>query len=213
VSLRAAVIGGPGGPAAQVAAGLRESGVDAVVLPAEGRAELAKRLIDAGRPQLVIWAPAPGRAATPTTLTDYDEAGWDAVAAQPIRDAIATFQAAADVLDGAGTIVAVLPTLSSRGSAGLTGWSTAAEGVRSLVKVAAREYGPRQITVNAVTLPAAALAGTEGSLDRPGLPAATLAAPTDAGEAAGILAALAAPPWTSVTGATIALDGGVWMPA
>ena len=106
-----------------------------------------------------------------------------------------------------------MPTLSSRGSAGLTGWSTAAEGVRSLVKVAAREFGTRRITVNAVALPAAALAGAEGSLDRPGLPAATLPAPTDAGEAAGIIAALASPPWTAVTGATIAVDGGVWMPA
>jgi NAD(P)-dependent dehydrogenase (short-subunit alcohol dehydrogenase family) len=146
-------------------------------------------------------------------LTDYDEAGWDTVAAQPIRDAIACLQAAGDAFEAGGTIVTVLPTLSSRGSAGLTGWSTAAEGVRSLVKVAAREYGPRQITVNAVAIPASSLAGAEGSLDRPGLPAATLPAPADAGEASAIIAALASPPWTSVTGATIAVDGGVWMPA
>ncbi len=213
MSLTAAVIGGPGGPAGQVASGLREGGADVVVLEPGARAELAAQLIEAGRPRLVVWAPTPGSAASPTLLTDYDATGWDTVAAQPIRDAIATFQAAGDAFDEGGTIVALVPTLSSRGSAGLTGWSTAAEGVRSLVKVAAREYGPRQITVNAVALPAAALAGTEGSLDRPGLPAATLPAPAHAGDASAIIAALASAPWTAVTGATIAVDGGVWMPA
>jgi NAD(P)-dependent dehydrogenase (short-subunit alcohol dehydrogenase family) len=217
MSLRAAVIGGPDGPAAHVAQGLRDAGADVVVLAPDGRSQLAAQLIAAGRPRLVVWAPTPGAAATPTPLTDYDEAGWDTVAAQPIRDAIACLQAAGDAFDGSGasgTIVALLPTLSSRGSSGLTGWSTAAEGVRSLVKVAAREYGPRRITVNAVALPAASLAGAEGSLDRPGLPAATLPAPSDAGgDVAAIIAALASPPWTSVTGATIAVDGGVWMPA
>jgi NAD(P)-dependent dehydrogenase (short-subunit alcohol dehydrogenase family) len=213
-ALSAAVIGGPGGPADQVAEGLRAAGTDVVILPPASRSELAAQLISAGRPQLVVWAPSPGKAATPTPVLDYDEAGWDAVAAQPIRDAIACVQAAGDALDGSGAIVTVLPTLSSRGSAGLTAWSTAAEGVRSLVKVAARELGARGITVNAVALPANVLAGTDTSLDRPGLPAATLPVPTSAGgDPAAIIAALAAPPWTSVTGATIAVDGGVWMPA
>jgi 3-oxoacyl-[acyl-carrier protein] reductase len=147
-------------------------------------------------------------------VLDYDESGWDSVAAQPIRDAIACVQAAADTFESGGAIVTVLPTLSSRGSAGFTAWSTAAEGVRSLVKVAARELGPRGITVNAVALPANVLAGTEESLDRPGLPATTIPVPTTSGgDVSALIAALASPPWTSVTGATIAVDGGVWMPA
>jgi 3-oxoacyl-[acyl-carrier protein] reductase len=213
-ALTVAVLGGPDGPAAQIADALREAGADVVVLAPAGREELARRLIEAGRPQLVVWAPSPGAAATKAPLLDYDEAGWDAVAAQPIRDAIACVQAAADSFEGGGAIVTLLPTLSSRGSAGLTGWSTAAEGVRSLVKVAAREYGPLGITINAVALPASALAGTDDSLDRPGLPAPSLTVPADAGgDVASIIAALASPPWRSVTGATIAVDGGVWMPA
>ncbi len=212
--LTAAVIGGPDGPAGQVAQGLRDAGAEVVVLPPAARAELAEQLIGAGRPRLVVWAPSPGGAASPTPLLDYDESGWDAVAAQPIRDAIACVQAAGDAFDGGGAIVTVLPTLSSRGSAGLTGWSTAAEGVRSLVKVAAREFGPRGITVNAVALPANVLAASEASLDRPGLPAPSLPVPASAGgDVSAIVAALASPPWTSVTGATIAVDGGVWMPA
>src|SRR5689334_3237125 len=127
-ALTVAVLGGPDGPAAQIADALREAGADVVVLAMAGREELTRRLIEAGRPQLVVWAPSPGSAATPTPVLDYDEAGWDAVAAQPIRDAIACVQAAADSFGDGGAIVTVLPTLSSRGSAGLTGWSTAAEG-------------------------------------------------------------------------------------
>ena len=109
--------------------------------------------------------------------------------------------------------MAVIPTFAMAGSAGYSAWTTAAEGLRSLVKVAARDLGKQGISVNAVALPAQVLAGTSASLNRPGLPAAVFTPPTDASEAAGIIAALAAPPWTAVTGATIALDGGVWMPA
>jgi 3-oxoacyl-[acyl-carrier protein] reductase len=212
--LTAAVIGSTDGPAGEVAQGLRDAGAEVVVLPPTTRAELAEQLVSAGRPRLVVFAPSPGTAANPTPVLDYDEAGWDAVAAQPIREAIACVQAAADTFERGGAIVTVLPTLSSRGSAGMTGWSTAAEGVRSLVKVAARELGPRAITVNAVALPANVLAGTEASLDRPGLPATTIPVPTTSGgDVSALIAALASPPWTSVTGATIAVDGGVWMPA
>ena len=89
VSLTAAVIGGPDGPAAQVAAGLRKGGADVVVLAPGGRAELAAQLVASGRPRLVVFAPDPGPAASPTPITEYDAPGWDAVAAQPIRDAIA----------------------------------------------------------------------------------------------------------------------------
>jgi 3-oxoacyl-[acyl-carrier protein] reductase len=211
-ALTAVVVGGHGA-AVQIAEGLVAGGAAAVVLSPGGRRELAKQLIAIG-PRLVVWAPDPGAAATPTPVLDYDESGWDSVAAQPIRDAIACVQAAADTFESGGAIVTVLPTLSSRGSAGFTAWSTAAEGVRSLVKVAARELGPRGITVNAVALPANVLAGTEESLDRPGLPATTIPVPTTSGgDVSALIAALASPPWTSVTGATIAVDGGVWMPA
>ena len=209
-ALAAVVVGGPGGPAGEVAAGLREQGATVTELAPAPRAELAEAMRELGV-HLVVCALSPGDAASPTPLTEQDEASWDTRACQPLRDAVACFQAAGDVLTGAGTIVAVLPTLAMQGSSGFTAWSTAAEGLRSLVKVAAREYGARNITVNAVALPAALLAGSATSLDRPGLPAAKLAVPTTS--PAEIIAALAAPPWTAVTGATIAVDGGVWMPA
>ena len=211
MTLQVAVIGGPG-PASEVAAGLSALDCTVALLPAGSRAELAAGFA-AGQPQLVVWAPAPGAAAAPSSLLDHDETQWDSQAAEPLRQAIACFQAAGESLAPGAAIVAVLPTLAMSGSSGFTAWTTASEGLRSLVKVAAREFGRKGISVNAVALPAQALAGATQSLNRPGLPAAVFRPPSDAGDAAQLIAALAAPPWTSVTGATIACDGGVWMPA
>jgi NAD(P)-dependent dehydrogenase (short-subunit alcohol dehydrogenase family) len=209
-----AIVGGPGGPAGDVAQGLRSLGATVTELPAGTRAELAAGLRAAGPVKLVVWAPAPGAAASPSPLVDHDEAAWDAEAAEPLRQAVACFQAAQDVMaEEGGALVAVIPTFAMAGSAGFTAWTTAAEGLRSLVKVAARDLGKQNISVNAIALPAQALAGSAQSLNRPGLPAPVFTPPADAGEAAGIIAALAAPPWRAVTGATIALDGGVWAPA
>lgn len=214
MELVAAVVGGPGGPAGDVAQGLRSLGATVTELPATTRVALADGLRAAGRLKLVVWAPAPGAAATPSPLAEHDEAGWDAQAAEPLRQAVACFQAAQDVMaDEGGALVAVIPTFAMAGSAGFTAWTTAAEGLRSLVKVAARDLGKHDISVNAIALPAQALAGSDESLNRPGLPAAVFTPPADASEAAGIIAALAAPPWRVVTGATIAVDGGVWAPA
>ena len=212
MSLSVAVVGGPEGPASQIAAGLRRLGAHVVELAPMGRADLTGALSAIGGLELVVWSPAPGASGIPTPLLEQDEAQWDAGASQPLRDAVACFQAADQVLS-TGAIVAILPTIAMNGSAGLTAWSTASEGLRSLVKVASREFSKRGITVNALALPAAVLAGSPESLNRPGLPAATLPVPQDAGDVAGLLAALAAPPWTSVTGMTISVDGGVWVPA
>ncbi len=209
-----AVVGGPGGPAAALAEGLRDLGTAVVELPAvTDRQDLRRRFRAAAPLNQVIWVPDPGASAIPTPLLNQDELTWDAFAAAPLRAAVTCFQAALEGLTGGGSIVALLPTIAMQGAAGLTAWATAAEGLRSLVKVAAREYGKRGLTVNAVAMPAAALAGVTESLNRPGLPVPQLDPPASAADAAGIVLALAGPPWTGVNGATIALDGGVWMPA
>ncbi len=214
MEIAAAVVGGPGGPAGDVAEGLRALGAAVAEISAGTRADVADSLRAAAPLNLVVWAPAPGAAAVRSSLVDHDEAAWDTQAAEPLRQAIACFQAAQDVLGTAGgALVAVLPTFAMAGSAGFTAWTTAAEGLRSLVKVAARDLGRQGISVNAVALPAQAIAASEESLNRPGLPAAVFTPPADAGAAAGLIAALASPPWRAVTGATIALDGGVWAPA
>ena len=85
--------------------------------------------------------------------------------------------------------------------------ATAAEGMRSLAKSAARQWGERGITVNCVAPPLGLLgADTPAAVDRPALGRA----PTveDLAHAIAVLASDAA---RSITGATIPVDGGVVM--
>jgi 3-oxoacyl-[acyl-carrier protein] reductase len=55
-----------------------------------------------------------------------------------------------------GAIVVVLPSIALTGGPGLAPFAAAAEGIRLLMKSAARQWGAHGIRVNAVALPIAA---------------------------------------------------------
>ncbi|MBS1882819.1 MAG: SDR family oxidoreductase [Actinobacteria bacterium] len=87
-------------------------------------------------------------------LVDTDEDGWDADAEAPIREALYVMQGAHAAFDGGGgSIVAVLPMIAITGAAGLVPFAAAAEGIRQLVKSAARDWGDEGVRVNCVALP------------------------------------------------------------
>ena len=94
------------------------------------------------RCELVVWAPAPGAAAIPSRLLDHDEAAMG-------RRGRSAAAAGRCLFPGGGRIACLgrgpasrsIPHHRHERIAGLTAWSTASEGVRSLVKVAAREFG------------------------------------------------------------------------
>lgn len=120
-----------------------------------------------------------------------------------------------------GSFVVLVPTLALVGASGFAPWAMVAEGQRSLAKAAARAWGHERITVHCVAVPGALLTSSmrgDGSMggdaapDRPGQPARALGqAPGLGGEVASVVASLVSGSWTGVTGATIAVDGGVWM--
>jgi NAD(P)-dependent dehydrogenase (short-subunit alcohol dehydrogenase family) len=156
----------------------------------------------------------------------------------PLRRTVACFQGAHRRLRlRGGSLVLIVPTLSLVGSSGFVPWATVAEGQRSLAKAAARAWGGEGITVNCLAVPGALLTPSIGGQepvgeaapggdeapvgrdeppgsapDRPGQPAAALGAPPDLrGGVAPVVASLVGGGWTGVTGATIAVDGGIWM--
>jgi NAD(P)-dependent dehydrogenase (short-subunit alcohol dehydrogenase family) len=131
----------------------------------------------------------------------------------PLQKTMACFQASHRRLGAhGGSLVLVLPTLALVGAAGLVPWATVAEGQRSLAKAAARAWGGQGIKVNTVAVPAGLLAPWAEGLDRPGQPPASLeGAPSLDGQVAAVVASLVSESWAGVTGATVAVDGGVWM--
>jgi NAD(P)-dependent dehydrogenase (short-subunit alcohol dehydrogenase family) len=99
------------------------------------------------------------------------------------------------------------------GAAGLVAYTAAVEGQRLLAKSAARQWGSHGITVNCVA-PAPSLGAVDETAGRSHLPLtpAPLGGPGDAETDLGpVVVFLASDAGHFVTGATIALDGGVWM--
>jgi 3-oxoacyl-[acyl-carrier protein] reductase len=169
------------------------------------------QLIDGpeGPVDAVIFSPWNPANATPCPLTDLTDDEFGAAWQHTMDAATATCVAARErMLGHGGTIVLTAPTIGQSGANQYAHWSAAAEGVRVLAKSAARQWGSEGITVNAIaispTLALAdpALAGTT-SLAAPALP-------TSAADTAAFIVAFCGLP-LSVTGQTIASDGGVWM--
>jgi 3-oxoacyl-[acyl-carrier protein] reductase len=127
------------------------------------------------------------------------EDDWDSRCDEPLRWALDAAQAARDHLlgVGGGRLVFVVPSFGLTGATGLVAEATAAEGVRSLAKSAARQWGAEGITVACV---ARRVAGPEVAL--PSLP------PPTAAEVADAVAVLLDPRSRAITGATVVVDGG-----
>jgi 3-oxoacyl-[acyl-carrier protein] reductase len=165
----------------------------------------------------VVLATAGTAATQAGELADIDAEQWRARVELPLRRTLACFQGVHRRLrSGGGALIVLVPTLGLVGASGYVPWAAVAEGQRSMAKSAARVWGADKITVNCVAVPGALLrsppTGSGTDPDRPGQPAPALDASADLRSAvAPVVASLASGPWTGVTGATIAVDGGVWM--
>jgi 3-oxoacyl-[acyl-carrier protein] reductase len=177
---------------------------------------IAKAADQIGEVRGVVDIAQPGVAARSTPLSEVDEGGWDERVTQPLANALHRLQGSYRALrTSGGRIVVVLPTLSMSGAAGMVPWTTVSEGQRALAKVAARAWGAENITLNCLGVPADFLVSDPSHaipLDRPGLPDASLGLlPDPRADVAKALAALLGDGLPFVTGATLAVDGGVWM--
>ncbi|HVC68859.1 MAG TPA: SDR family oxidoreductase [Acidimicrobiales bacterium] len=168
-----------------------------------------------------VTAPAPGE------LAALDADQWEEGVEAPLQRTLACFQGSYRRLRGrGGCLVVLVPTMALVGAAGGAPWAAVAEAQRAMAKSAGRSWGHEGITVNCLAVPASLLAaapsaedtatsgGSGGGtgLDRPGLPPPSLErSPTMDTEVAPVVASLAARAWAGVTGATIAVDGGIWM--
>jgi NAD(P)-dependent dehydrogenase (short-subunit alcohol dehydrogenase family) len=219
------VVGGDSGAGAELARGLEDLGASVATLGAdtwEGRDEV-RGVLDQARRRLsgldgVVIASVGPASAVRALLADVDAGTWTERVERPLHRTLACFQAAFGCLGATGgSVVVLVPTLSLTGAAGFVPWAAVTEGQRALAKAAARAWGTSAVTVNCVAVPAELLVTETRDrevatpFERAGLPVTALERPDMRADVAPVVHALLSAAWRPVTGATVAVDGGVWM--
>lgn len=149
-------------------------------------------------------------------LISLSGADWEDGCEFLMWEALSAFRCAYPALARSeGRIVAVVPTFAMSGAPGFAPAAAAAEGVRALVKGAAKQWGSAGITVNTIAVDAQqVIAGEQG---RRASESVALAAPTlgSAGDPeadlAPLIVSLVGADAHFLTGSTLVADGGVWM--
>ncbi len=217
-----AVVGGDSAAGSELVAGLEDLGASVTPVAVatlasrdELRATLEAALRHRGSLDGVVMASVGDDPARAAAVADLDTDGWRTRVEIPLHRTLVCFQGVFDALpDAGGTLILVVPTLSLVGAAGFGPWSAVTEGQRALAKAAARAWGRRAVTVNCVAVPATLLApgwDHDTPPDRPGQPVPALAPPDLRRSVASVVRTMLSPSWRSVTGATVGVDGGVWM--
>ena len=183
-----------------------------------GSVELAQHLTaegfevttDFGQPiDALVHVPDLAAAAT-REFAELDDAAWDVRGEAVLRDALHACQSAYAAMKGrGGRIVVVTPTVALVGGEGRAPFAMACEGIRTMAKVAARQWGAEGITANCVA-PSLDTFGIEH--DSRGTVAPALGRTPGIADLARVVAALLRDAGTAVTGVTIPVDGGVVMP-
>ncbi len=218
---RHALIVGAGDPADAVAVGLEARGW-AVTRMADDTLEWTDDTVDSRLPgrdpiDLVVHARYPAPARRRSALVDLSDEDWYRMADEPLEAAVRLARSAhADLAATSGTMVFLVPLMASAGGDGFAPMATAAEGIRIMAKSLAKTWGHDGIRVHALTLdPSAFLAEADaaGMAEANSLHDPPLGRVPDlAAEVAPIVDALAGDDFASLVGASLVVDGGLWMP-
>jgi NAD(P)-dependent dehydrogenase (short-subunit alcohol dehydrogenase family) len=197
-------------------------GVDAVGVTTDAgdtRADLAALFLLAtqGRAlHAVVHASVGPASLQASPLHELDDDAWMVRGEDELTHALRVFQAAFDAFgpepDEAPSrrIVAIVPNIAILGAPELVPLATTADGTRSLVKSAARQWGGNGITVNSIAIPCEALA--DGAPAGPVVAVPSLPPVEDpAADAADAVTALLGPAGAAMNGQTLIVDRGTVM--
>lgn len=216
---RTALVVGSGDPADSIGVGLVAAGWSLLRL---GDEPINDDTVAAAFPtlehlDLVVHARYPPLCRHRLELTDLTAQQWHAACDEPLEAGIRLARAAYGPLRAAGgTMVYLVPLMASAGGDGFAPFAGAAEGMRVLAKSLAKTWGEDGIRVHAITLdPGAFLAPTDAagmaeanSLHDP--PLGRVPDLTD--EVSLVVDALTTKAFAALTGASLVVDGGLWMP-
>jgi 3-oxoacyl-[acyl-carrier protein] reductase len=209
----ALVAHGPGAAAASPAEGLG-GGVDLQDADASAGAVTAAAAALGGL-DVLVWAHLAPSLLAAEPLVDLDLERWRRLVPTTVRATAAAFVTARRAMaDGGGRIIAVVPTISRFGGAGLVPLSAVLEAQRLFAMSMARRWGGDGVVVNCVAprIEAAVPDFLEIDSTARSLGGAALVPAAASAEAVGeAIASLCAPAWTRLSGATLNVDGGVWM--
>jgi NAD(P)-dependent dehydrogenase (short-subunit alcohol dehydrogenase family) len=149
------------------------------------------------------------RAAVRTPVVDLDEEEWDGRGEALLRAALHDCRRAhAGMRDRGGRIVLVTPSVGLVGAEGLAPFAMAVEGMRTLAKAAARQWGALGITANCVA-PSLDVFGIRHDADGSVAPALGRVPTID--DLVAVVVALLGAAGETLTGTTVTVDGGVVM--
>lgn len=203
-----ALVVGSGGVAEQLRSGLSARGWDVAAVSGAGTAAQADLNM------LVIVCPCPQ---APTGCANMSDEMWAQGCEQPMAEALTCLAQHRDALLATqGHVVFVVPSFAMSGANGFSAAAAAGEGLRTLAKGTAKQWGKDNVRVNTIALdPQHFVPGEAGEQLSAVMGLATSSGFGHKGDiAADIVAAL---DWLTaedarfITGATLTLDGGIWM--
>jgi NAD(P)-dependent dehydrogenase (short-subunit alcohol dehydrogenase family) len=166
---------------------------------------------------LVVHCAYPDASRRKRDLVELTPDDWTAACDEPLEGAIRLAQQVHPHLAARnGTIVFLVPLMASAGGEGFTPFAAAAEGIRILAKSLAKTWGADGITAHAITLDPHAFLD---AVDADGIAEANSLHDPPLGhvpdvreELVPIIDFLASGDASALTGASLVVDGGLWMP-
>lgn len=163
----------------------------------------------------LIVADVPDAARQPVPMKEMTDGHFFAVWERTMRAALFAFQAAYPHMKrrGGGRLVAIAPAMALSGAPDYSATAAAAEGLRLLMKSAARQWGPDGITANTVVVATSLLLPDVGDFEFSLAERALGGVGDPLSDIAPVVAFLCGGASHFLTGTTLFCEGGLWMSA